>query len=402
MGLTDVLASGSFGIALVIALVGGLMTNLTPCVFPMIPITLRLLARKGEKPLLNALLYGCGIAITYTSLGVLAALGGVMFGSILASAGFNYFLIGLMVILGLTMLGYGNLAALQNMGMKIGNRGSGPWQTLMFGVGAGFVAAPCTDPILAALLTYTAQTAAVTVGVGLLFTYSIGFALPYVILSRYAHNMSKIKVAPQLLVFVKCFFASVMFALAFYYARIPFHEFFVYVTSWIWLAVGAVLLGGFLVWRWVNKGSDKRFAVLPTVILGLGLFAAVQSYTTTHSTLPWVKEDSAELRQLGKPLLIDGYAEWCEACKEVEREVFSDPLVQKELKNWTLLKLDLTQNSPKTRRLIRKYSLMSLPTVILEGPGRMKKRMQGYTDADEFLKALIEFREANYPPAEGQ
>jgi thiol:disulfide interchange protein DsbD len=401
----------SFALLLGIVFLGGALSNLTPCVYPMIPITVRILAKQGHAPLLSSAVYAGGIVVAYTSLGIVAALSGGMFGSILASSAFNLIFAFIMVALGITMLGFGNFSALQTIGARLGGGKASLGNTFLMGTGAGLAAAPCTGPILAALLTYIAKNqASVAESTTLLFTYSFGFGLPYLFLGRAATSVSKINVSPSIQIAIKMFFAAVMFGLAFYYMRVPFYSTFVTLKSiWPTLALWCLPTGVLLVLLWsVVDGlkSRKWSQLFPVIILGIGSFSASQ-YLSNSSTqaaagnstkLIWFgseKDGFAAAKTAQKPILIDFWAEWCEACKVMEATTFADPKVTEELaKNWVLIKLDLTEDNKENLSIQHKYDLMGLPTLmLLPSTANIEKgrKLGGFQSADKLADELNRF-----------
>jgi thiol:disulfide interchange protein DsbD len=398
----------SFWVILMIVFAAGVATNLTPCVYPMIPITIRLLSRAGSSPWIAGSAYAGGILVTYTGLGLVASLGGQMFGSMLANVWFNLFFAVVMALLGFTMMGFGDFSKLQMLGGRVSAGSAGNAKTFLMGVGAGFVASPCTGPVLAALLAYTATGQNVAGGVVLLFTYSFGFALPYVFLGRLAARLSQIRAGERTQLIVKMVFSSVMFALAFYYMRIPAYG-LVQVMKPFWGTLSAIGcgVGGLLLVSWLSREAwraNKYLALLPAWVLGFGIFALAQwvtapavhdvadlaEYTLLHDET----EALAQAKAAGKPLLIDAWAEWCEACKKMDATTFRDPAVRQELAaRWVVLKLDLTEETDANAALIEKYSLQSLPVLTLQSSDASRREpISGYVPAATLLAKLKAFQ----------
>jgi len=400
-----------YGLLLLIVFLGGILSNLTPCVYPMIPITLRLLANQGKSPYLNASIYASGIVVTYSSLGIAAAMSGGMFGALLASPTFNLVFAVVMTTLAVTMLGFGNFSKLQMIGNKMGAGKASLKNTFLMGAGAGLVAAPCTGPILAALLAYTAKNQeSILASSFLLFIYSLGFALPYVLLGGAASQVSQRKVSPKIQVGIKLLFASVMFALGIYYLRVPFYGTFNQLHEiWPTLAVFAGVTGVAMLFYWVSNTklqNNKYSMLIPSLILGLGIFATSQWASRTDlsaevensATLTWThSEDEAIAAALeaNKPIMVDFWAEWCEACKKMDKTTFLDPDVRNELAaNWIILKLDLTEDNDANDEIQEKYQLAGLPTLILlqkDGSLDGMNKMGGYTSANKLIKNLKTF-----------
>ena len=413
-GLAKKLQSGTLSIwaLLAIVFIGGLLTNLTPCVAPMIPITVRVLSGRGGHGLRNSSLYAAGILVTYTVAGVAAGLSGGLFGSLLANANFNLFFAAVMAVLGMTMLGYGNFSALQNFGMKFGAGKSSMLNVFLMGAGAGLVASPCTGPILAALLAYTTKSGSFVQSVSLIATYSLGFSLPYVFLGGAASRISKIKVNYRVQIATKLLFAAIMFALALYYLRVPAYGLlqqlkphFNTLTA-IFAPLGLAML---LVWIAVPYlHNNKARTLAPALVLGIGIFSASQLYFTGSNGagsandrangLHWFKDEGAAFasaKETGKPMLIDAWAEWCDACKKMDVTTFEDASVIVELNShWVLLKLDLTEGSDANDALQDKYELQSLPTLTMIPPSgelTAKDAILGYTPAATLLGRMSDF-----------
>lgn len=391
--------------------VGGLLSNLTPCVYPMIPITLRLLAKQGTSPYVGASMYALGIVITYSALGIAASASGGMFGALLASKTFNITFAVLMFALGVTMLGFGNLSKLQMLGSRLGAGKPSARNAMLMGAGAGLVAAPCTGPILAALLAYTAQSGEGMLTSSLLMVvYSLGFALPYVALGGAAAKVSQVKVPPHVQVGTKLLFAAVMFALSFYYLRIPFYSVLATLKPyWGQIAGAGLTIGLVLSALWValpNLSNKKLSTILPTAALGIGIFGASQWVTSgmgaDASAIEIVVHKSEEAgfaaaQAAGKPILIDMWAEWCEACKKMDVTTFMDPRVRGEIaSHWTMIKLDLTEGNAQDEAIQTKYELQGLPTLVMMRPDadlKTRKMLTAAQTADELLIELRRFTE---------
>jgi thioredoxin:protein disulfide reductase len=312
--------------------------------------------------------------------------------------------------LALGMLGFGNLSGLQNLGLKISDvkTARGPLSTFMIGLGAGLVAAPCTGPILGGLIAFTAKNTDVTQAVLQFFVYSLGFALPYLFLGMASGKVSKIKVSPHLGLWVKWIFASVLIALSFYYFRIPMYETVKrlngswQISSMIAVGAGIGLFALFFALPFLRHG--KWIHLLPTIALGFGLFSGSQWLSGRDAVVTqpvqWIHniDEAIQLAQQSqKPILIDGWAEWCEACKKMDVSTFADVQVTNAIiSDWTPVKLDLTELHEANMALGQKYDLLGLPTVVLLPPngdiGKMQK-ITGWISAPELLEHMRKYRE---------
>jgi thioredoxin:protein disulfide reductase len=393
----------SFLTLLLIAFAGGLLTNLTPCVAPMIPITIRLLANQTKNPLASASSYALGIVATYTSLGVMAALSGALFGNLIAHPAVSITFGVVMFLLGINMLGFGDLTKLQQIGGQIGSSKGGLANAFLMGAGAGLVASPCTGPILAALLTYTAGRQSAMEATGLLGIYSIGFALPYVFLGASAAKISKVRVNFQIQILTKLIFASVMFALSLYFLRIPLYGLFTQLKPH-WSLLGSVGLGIGITLSTIiilkeSLHNKKLFFLAPTLALGLGIFFGIQALSRVEQpggiTITWVHTEEEAFKkasETGRPIIVDAWAEWCEACKKMDVTTFVDPGVVKEISdNWIALKFDLTEPTDENTEIQDRYDLPGLPTLTLLPPNgnlQSKVSISGYASAEKLLETL--------------
>lgn len=387
--LAERIASGalSFSLILILSFFGGVLTNLTPCVYPMIPITIRVLAGQAKSPYLGSSMYGLGILVTYTALGLFAVSTGSLFGSIMASKGFNLGLGLLMIILAMTMIGFGNFAKLQQLGSKLGSGKASLKNAFLMGTGAGLVASPCTGPVLATLLTYAAAKGDYTEAVLLLATYSFGFALPYVLLGGAAAKVSQTKLSPKLQVATKMVFSAVILALGLFYLRIPFYEALKsFEDSWNLLFTSMISVGIFMMIALLlskNAYQKKNMLLGPTIALAVGIFAFSQSNVFEKEQLKvnWTFNET-EAFQVAKtenrPILIDAWAEWCVACKKMEATTFADQKIHDILedKKFVTLKLDLTDSNDENDALQQKYKIQGLPTLILIPAGGDITKMQ--------------------------
>ena len=393
-------ATSSFLWLMLLALLGGLMTNLTPCVLPILPITLKTLGNQHNSPRISALCYGAGIILAYSSMGIIAAFTGDMFGSILGNVYFTVSFSVLLFVLGISMLGWVDLSILQRLGMRFSTSQSSLANAFSMGMGAGMVAAPCTGPILGVLLAYATTQMTGLESVALFLLYSFGFACPYMFAGTYLTRLAKMQVAARVQLIAKLGIASMIFAVAFYYLRIPFYK---HLHAWqeYWLLIAVVLLvfvlplGYFVTSR--KYANAKSLTLVCSILLGASLFAFSQKLTTTESSIVWLTDEQEALRQAqiqNRPLLVDAWAEWCERCKQMDAYTYADERVAANIsKNWVALKLDFTINSEFNAKLRDRYGILSLPTTIFlpDAQVNSKTNVTGYLNADEMLRLLESF-----------
>ncbi len=385
-------------ITFLLIFLGGLALNLTPCVYPMIPITISYFGnQKSERPLIilaRATAYVIGISLTYSTLGVTAALTGKILGSTLQSP---LVLIGIslvLVILSFSMFGLYEIQAPAWLLNKVASGNTQGWiGALIMGLVFGIVAAPCVDPFSIGLLTFVAAKANPFLGFIMFFTLSLGLGFPYLWLGFFSSNLQKLPRSGMWMVWVKKVFGLVLFGMPLYFLNPLMPKDFNQIAVPIYLLICGVLLGWFFSGAGVTPGFKKfqhAFGIL-LILAGVLVYKAWPQAVE----LPFQGYDSALLQQAQKekkPVFIDFTASWCLPCKELEVKTFSDPKVHEALKNWVLLKADLSQySSGPVEELKKTYGIMGVPTLVfvgMEGQEKKNLRAVGFISAEELLQKI--------------
>jgi thioredoxin:protein disulfide reductase len=414
------LVSGGFLLTLAIFFGAGILLTFTPCVLPMIPILSGIIV--GEKRAVAkahafalSVTYVLGMAVTYTAIGVIAALSGAFIAAALQNPWVLAAFAAIFVVLALSMFGFYDLqlpTALQSKASAASAklRGGELGAVALMGMLSAAIVSPCVAAPLAGALLYISQTRDVVLGGAALFSLALGMGVPLVaigttegaLLPRSAHAMAA----------VKRFFGAALLGVAIWIVS-PVIPVAVQMLAWAaLLIIGAVYLhaldplppdasgfarlckgvgvialvaGAALV---VGALSGARDPLQPLAGLRTGSAPAAEARFERVRTLP---ELEARLKTAGRPAMLDFYADWCVSCKEMERFTFADDKVRAELANMVLLQVDVTANSAADQALLKRFRLFGPPGIIFfdasgrEIPGL---RVIGFQPADRFLETL--------------
>ena len=383
--------------AVLLMFVAGFLTSLTPCVYPMIPITLAVLGAREKnqshlKSFSLALVYVLGIAFTYSILGVAAASTGTLFGSALGNVWVVSGLALVSVAMGLSMYGFYEIQApafVRNRLGAAGGKGHGYPGAFVTGLFAGVVASPCIGPVLVSVLAYIAQTKDRTLGFVLLFSFAMGMGVLFLALGLSSSLLRKIPRAGGWMDSVKYLFGTVMIGMAFYYIH-PIYPMWLFQLL---LGLAVVLLAALF-------GRMKLAYAVPVLAIGLSAMALTAKLPGAGASAeqiaklawqPYTEKALEDALKEGKPILIDFTAEWCGACKELEKYTFTDPRVREISGKFALLRFDATEESPALDNLRARYQILGLPTLLFyDGKGKLRTELTvtGFEKADDFLKKM--------------
>lgn len=400
------LAKG-LGPAFALAFVSGLGLTLTPCVYPMIAITVSVFGgaeaapTRGRAAALSAS-FVLGMASLFTGLGVFFAVSGQVFGSFLGNAWVLRGLAAVFVALALSMFGAWEFAlpsSLQNRLATAGGLGFGG--AFVLGLVTSLVAAPCTGPFMTGLLLWISTTKNVLLGAGIMFVFALGLGFPFFLVGTFAVSLPK---GGSWMLAVKWFFGVALALLAFHFLRIATPALQLAEkpqTARLAIAGGAVALGLLLASLHVaaeRRGSTiahlskpMHLASIPLAVFGACFLLA--AFLVPPAALAWVASEPEALaaaQREKRPMLVDFGAEWCAACKELTKYTFADPRVREEGQRFVALQIDATDDEdPRIEAVKGKYKVVGLPTVVLfDGEGREVKRFNEFVDADVMLAAM--------------
>lgn len=396
----------------------GLGLAFTPCVLPMLPLLSAIVIGQNQRPNMwrafaLSFVYVQGMALTYTLLGLIVAAIGLPFQVALQHP---YVMIGLSIIfvlLALSMFGVFTLQLPSSLQTKLSllsqqQKAGAFGGVFLMGMIAGLVASPCTSAPLSGALLYVAQSGDLFTGAITLYLLALGMGVPLILITLFGNKI--LPKSGMWMETVKKLFGFVMLALpVFLISRILPDEW----TPRLWAMLGTA----FFIWfafQMPKNGTGWVFRIfflvaamisvkpLQTWVWGeTSTSSAVENKAVSHVEFKQIKSE-AELQQVlaenNKSLvMLDLYADWCVACKEFEKETFSDPSVQKAFGDMLLLQVDMTKNSEENRALMTKYKVLGLPTILFfnrDGKEIEGSRVNGFMPPVEFLQWIEKISKA--------
>ena len=407
----------------VIIFISGLALNLTPCVYPLIPITVSYFGgqaggKKGSL-LIHAIIYILGMAITYSLLGVIAALTGSILGAWLQHPVVLLFIAAVMIALALSMFGLYEITVPPALANFAGQSKQGYFGTFFMGLTVGIIAAPCIGPFVLALFTYVGTQGDPILGFFMFFVLAIGLGIPFVVLAIFSGSLQRLPRSGAWMVWVRTIFGFILTAVAIYFIHPLIHNELWYMAL---LATNFILAGIYLAWIEPSKTPGMLFPVVRNlvgmgfVLLGLflgieGLNAHIRTQLTEFASSlqpsngssiqvpeiawePYSEQKIQQAIQEGRPVFIDFFADWCIPCKELDKFTFQDKTIIDLSKNFVNLKVDLTRmGDPQVQKLKKQYNIKGVPTLVFldkngtEIPGT---RIVGFIEPEKLAKIMNE------------
>lgn len=367
---TQALKAGNLWLIIGVFFIAGLLLSFTPCVLPMIPILSSIIvgsqskqsnqAKNSRSCKLHAfglsVAYVLGMALSYTLAGIAAGLSGNLLSQSLQNAWVLSATALVFVALAFSMFGFYELklpAAIENkiLGASQKLKGGEFLGVFVMGVLSALIVSPCVAAPLAGALIYIGQTHNVLLGGVGLFALAIGMGVPLLLIGASAGSL--LPKAGSWMTIVRNFFGVLMLAMAAY-----------------------------LVWP-----------VLPSAITQpvSKLLGSSTQHNLPFTRIKSVAElDAAIAAAHGKTVMLDFYADWCVACKEMEKFTFSDNTIQTALKNTVLLQADVTENNEGDQALLKRFGLFGPPGIIFfdASGNEIKPKVIGYKNLDQFTQIL--------------
>jgi len=407
-----VLQEHTFRWGLLACFILGLATSLTPCVYPLIGITVALIAgqagtRSAFRGLARTSVYVLGLSITFAILGTLTGHLGSKVQIYLQGSWIVLAVAAIFVVIALSMFGLFSINLPRNWASKITERRDGGilW-TLFVGLASGLVATPCVSAFLGGVLLFVAVTASAWKGFWLLFAFGWGMGM---LLIAVGTSSGFLKALPQPGAWMKTlehFFGWVLLLAAAFFIKPLIPDTAYHVTVGLLFFFGGVFAGGV---EAIPAGAKwplrvKKGIAILAMIFGayLAATALIPAGTLRPRGLPeggsssnginWrtdALEAIEEARQKGKPVMIDFWIENCPACDEMDREVFLNGEVIRESRRFVAVKVDSTRPRRPALDLNARYGILGFPTVVfLDSSGKVSLKVVGFSKTKDFLKAM--------------
>jgi thiol:disulfide interchange protein len=373
----------SLWLRILFALILGLLLSLTPCIYPMIPITIGILHQSGKKSVwfnfLGSLSYASGLSTTFALLGLLAAFAGASIGTALSNPFFVFFIVLFLGYMSLTMIGVidmytpGFMKGGAQMNSKLG-----PFlSTFLFGLISGTIASPCVSPGLAILLTIVASIGNYAIGFVLLFAFGMGMSTPLMIIATFSNSMNVLPKSGMWMVEIKRMLGFLMFFMCFYYINnvVPF-----YILIWF-IALYTLAVALYYIISAQSSEQDRTLkSFIGVAMLGLTVFLGFKIYESNFVQVqeasgietPWVTSyDDAmmQAQQENKAVLLDFWANHCSICKAIDHKVFKKESFINGTQDMIVLhKVDCTHSTDEIQKLKEQYKVYAQPAIILVDP----------------------------------
>lgn len=385
----------------------GFLTSLTPCVYPLIPITLAVIGAKTAnaskaQAFSLSLVYVLGISATYSVLGVIAAKTGALFGQALSYPPVVLAFAAIFMLMALSIYGYFEIQIPHFITRRLTSNQNSKGYAGAFSAGliAGVVASPCVGPVLVGVLAYIAKSQNVFLGFTLLFTFAMGMGLLFLIIGTFSSLFKKLPRSGGWMDGVKFILGSALLIVALYYLK-PILPGAWFTICYVLLIMVALVSFFTKIYR---KSAHFIFHIMPFVFCGVAILSPLvyqmqpkvsepmeEKAAYQNGWMHYSEERVHEAKKQGKPVIIDFYADWCAACMELDEKTFSQTEFIEATKEFVLLKVDATETFPELADLQKKYDVYGLPTIVfINKDGQLLKDLSltGFEEISPFMQRL--------------
>lgn len=386
---------------------GGMALNLTPCIYPLIPITVSYFGGQSRQSQGKLAIHGAcyigGLSFTNSVLGVVAAMTGGLLGTLLQ----NPIVLGLvalvLVFIATSLFGLWELRLPYSLTQAASKTYAGYLGSVFMGLTLGVVASACIGPFILGLLTWVAGMGNPLLGFLIFSVLSLGLGLPLFFLALFSGQLEKLPRSGEWMLWVRKLLGWILVGMAAYFIRPVLPK-----TAGIFF-LATVALAAALHLGWIDR-TKAEFRAFEWLKIGAGIAGLIMATVLIGSFvlrgpgvtwMPYSEKLLEEANRLAKPVIIDFYADWCAPCRELDEVTFHDPEIVKQGKrDFIMVKVDLTRKgNPTHEKLLRQYGVKGVPTVVFldnQGKERHDLRLVDFLPADQFLVRMAEIRKMLY------
>jgi thiol:disulfide interchange protein DsbD len=384
------------------AFAGGFVVSLTPCVYPMVAVTVSIFgAAQAKSRWAGALLsasFVLGIIAMLVPLGVSAGMSGAIFGSLLQSRVVVLGIAALFLVLSSAMFGAFEFALPSSLTNRLAVMGGiGYKGAFLLGMACALIAAPCTGPVLTGILTFISKTRSPALGAGAMTAFGLGLGVPFFAVGAFAIQLPR---SGRWMVHVKSILgvALVVFAFHFMSSAFPVLTQYAHASLAFFVVTALAVLAGALLGavhrEFGEPGTGVKVAKgLGIVLMSGGLFLLIEGAIKPKDVITWehqVDVARGRAQRENRPMLVDFGAAWCAACKELDKVTFSSPSVASEMSRFVNVRVDATNDDdPQISATLASFKVVGLPTVVLfDSHGKEAARYNDFVPPERFLPAI--------------
>lgn len=404
---TTIEHSDSWTFRIILIFLLGMLMSLTPCIYPMIPITAGILQTQESRSLimsfLLALSYTFGLATTFAILGLLAAFAGQAMGQLMYHPAFIIPLVIMLIYLAFAMMGFYDMYIprfLQPRDHQV--KGGSFISVFMFGIISGIVASPCLSPGLVCLLCMVTTWGSALLGFIVLFAFGLGLSIPLLIIGTFSNSLSLLPRAGMWMVEIKKLFGILMLFMCGYFLMPLFCE-----SGMAWILATIIFIGGLLFIYFSGHTHSKGWRLFYTIVgmatIAFSVYRVYAAYMVSYvkpalqhtKTHEWNNDYHAareHAQKNNKKMFVDIGAPYCSICKSIDTKLLQAPMVETHLLDHFVL-VKVNGGDANNDPILQKFHVVGFPTILLinsETEAVIKRWGPELNEVsvEEFIKAL--------------